>query len=441
MASQAYPASIPGAAPALPVRYVAAVVLGNALEFYDFVAYAFFALQISHAFFPAPTPATSLLLSLATFGAGFLMRPLGGLVLGRMADRRGRRPAMMLSFTLMGVGMVGLALTPSFHSIGVLAPALVLGWRLLQGFALGGEVGPNLAFLVEAAPPARRGFYSSFHPATADAAAFIAGITGMVLAKSLTPGMLDDWGWRAAFLLGAAIVPVGLLLRRSLPETLHAPEPPVPQAQAGAGGYRRVALLGFVMLACATVIGYVQTNLTTYAANTLHMSSLAAFTATMLSGLFMTCFDPVGGWLSDRIGRKPVMIASTAALALCAYPAFFTIVRVHTPAALYLVSALLGALTGLAQPPVLTAVTESLPRAVRAGTMAIVYALAISLFGGSTPFMVTWLIDVSGNPLAPGWYMLAAAVLEVGAMCLMRESAPLVAACPGDDAAAADARG
>jgi len=432
---------MPGAAPALPMRYVAAVVLGNALEFYDFIAYAFFALQISHAFFPARTPATSLLLSLATFGAGFLMRPLGGLVLGRIADRRGRRPAMMLSFTLMGLGMVGLALTPSYHSIGLLAPALVLGWRLLQGFALGGEVGPNLAFLVEAAPPARRGFYSSLHPATADAAAFIAGITGMVLAKTLSPGALDDWGWRVAFLFGASIVPVGLMLRRSLPETLHAPEPPSPQSAAATGSYRRVALLGFVMLACATVIGYVQTNLTTYAANTLHMSSLAAFTATMLSGLFMTCFDPVGGWLSDRIGRKPVMIAATVALALCTYPAFFTIVRFHTPAVLYVAAALLGALTGLAQPPVLTAVTESLPRAVRAGTMAIVYALAISLFGGSTPFMVTWLIDVSGNPLAPGWYMLAAAVLEVGAMCLMRESAPLVATSPAEGTAAAGARG
>jgi MFS family permease len=430
---------VSGTAPALPVRYVAAVALGNALEFYDFVAYAFFALQISHAFFPAHTPGASLLLTLATFGAGFLMRPLGAAVLGRMADRRGRRPAMMLSFTLMGLGMVGLALTPSYHSIGLVAPALVLGWRLLQGFALGGEVGPNLAFLVEAAPPSRRGFYSSFHPATADAAAFIAGLTGMVLAKTLTPDSLSDWGWRVAFLLGATIVPVGLILRRSLPETLHAPEPQASQPVPAATGYRRVALLGFVMLACATVIGYVQTNLTTYAANTLHMSALAAFTATMLSGLFMTCFDPVGGWLSDRLGRKPVMIASTVALALCAYPAFFAIVRVHTPAALYLASAVLGALTGLAQPPVLTAVTESLPRAVRAGTMAIVYALAISIFGGSTPFMITWLIDVSGNPLAPGWYLLAAAVIEVGAMCLMRESAPLVAGYVGTGAAAADA--
>jgi MFS family permease len=422
------------------MRYVVAVALGNALEFYDFVAYAFFALQISHAFFPARTPATSLLLSLATFGAGFLMRPLGSIVLGRMADRQGRRPAMMVSFTLMGLGMLGLALTPSYHSIGFLAPALVLGWRLLQGFALGGEVGPNLAFLVEAAPASRRGFYSSLHPATADAAAFIAGLIGMVLAKSLTPSMLDDWGWRVAFLLGASIVPVGLMLRRSLPETLHQPEPDA-GPPAGAAAYRRVALLGFVMLACATVIGYVQSNLTTYAANTLHMSPLAAFTATMLSGLFMTGFDPLGGWLSDRIGRKPVMIVSTVALALCAYPAFFTIVRVHTPAALYAASALLGALTGLAQPPVLTAVTESLPRAVRAGTMAIVYALAISLFGGSTPFMVTWLIDVSGNPLAPGWYMLAAAVIEVGAMCLMRESAPLARSYPGKAPAAAQAGG
>ena len=144
-----------------PLRDLVAVVAGNGLEFYDFIAYAFFALQIGRCFFPARTPGTGLLLSLATFGAGFLMRPLGAAVIGRLADRAGRRPAMLMSFSLMGLGMVGLALTPSYHSIGVAAPLLVIAWRLLQGFSVGGEVGPSLAYLAEAAPPARRGLYCS----------------------------------------------------------------------------------------------------------------------------------------------------------------------------------------------------------------------------------------------------------------------------------------
>jgi len=362
------------------------------------------------------------LLSLATFGAGFLMRPLGGVVLGRLADRRGRRPAMMLSFTLMGAGMVGLALTPSYHQIGVAAPLLVIGWRLLQGFAVGGEVGPSLAFLVEAAPPARRGLYSSLQPATADAASVVAGLVGVVLATVLTPQALDEWGWRLAFLLGAAVVPVGLLIRRSLPETLHAPESAPPPS---AGSHRRVAVLGFAMLASATVIGYVQTNLTTYAAHTLHMGARTAFLATLINALCMTCFDPVGGWLSDRVGRKPVMIGATALLAACTYPAFRAIVGFHTPGALFAAAAVLGVLTGISQPPVLTALAESVSRALRAGTVAIVYALAISVFGGSTQLIVNWLIRASGNPLAPGWYMLCAALIGVLSMSLMRESAPL----------------
>jgi len=410
------------AAPRLPARHVAAVVIGNGLEFYDFIAYAFFALQISRTFFPAQDPTSSLLLSLATFGAGFLMRPVGGVVLGRLADRLGRRPAMMLSFMLMGLGMVGLALTPSYHSIGLAAPLLVIAWRLLQGFAVGGEVGPSMAFLVEAAPPGQRGFYSSLQPATADAASVAAGLVGLVLATLLSAQALDEWGWRVAFLLGAAVVPVGLLIRRSLPETLLEADTVAPPPTRG--GPRRVALLGFAMLGSATVIGYTQTNLTTYAAHTLHMSSQTAFLAIMINALCMTCCDPLGGALSDRIGRKPVMIGATALLAACTYPAFRLIVGLHTPAALFGAAALLGVLTGISQPPVLTALAESVPRALRAGTVAIVYALAISIFGGSTQLIVNWLIRATGNPLAPAYYMLCAALIGVLSMCLMHESAP-----------------
>src|SRR3954467_3766661 len=197
-----------------PLKQVLAVVAGNGLEYYDFVTYAFFAAQIGRTFFPSDTPGTSLLASLATFGAGFLTRPLGALVIGRYADRAGRKPAMLLSFWLMGIAVVGLPLVPAFASIGLAAPLLVIGFRLLQGFALGGEVGPNTAFLMEAAPARHRGFYVSLQATSADIAVMIAGLVGVLLANLLVPAQLDAWGWRLALLPGAVIVPFGLMLRR-----------------------------------------------------------------------------------------------------------------------------------------------------------------------------------------------------------------------------------
>jgi MFS family permease len=180
-------------------RQIAAVVVGNALEFYDFLTYAFFAVHIGNAFFPSRNPSSSLLLSLATFGAGFLMRPVGGLVIGRMGDRVGRKPAMLLSFSCMGIAMSGLALTPSYASIGITAPILVIAFRLLQGFALGGEVGPTTAYLMESAPVGRRGLYASLQYSTQGLAVMTAGLIGVLLARVLDPEALDVWGWRVAF--------------------------------------------------------------------------------------------------------------------------------------------------------------------------------------------------------------------------------------------------
>ncbi len=207
----------------LPVRQVAAVVMGNALEFYDFGTYSYFALQIGRTFFPTQNPLSSLLLSFATFGVGFLTRPVGAVVVGRLADRTGRRPAMVLTFLLMGIAICGIALTHSYRSIGLAAPIMVLGWRLLQGFALGGEMGPTAAFLVEAAPPARRGFYGSLQFSAQAFSGFAAGLVGFGLSSVLDAQSLDNWGWRGAFMIGATVVPVGLVIRRSSPETLHAP--------------------------------------------------------------------------------------------------------------------------------------------------------------------------------------------------------------------------
>ncbi|HWA31768.1 MAG TPA: MFS transporter, partial [Rhizomicrobium sp.] len=253
----------------LPAHQIAAVAAGNALSFYDFVCYAFFATQIGESFFPSHDPTISLLASLATFGVGFFTRPLGGLVIGRFADRAGRKPAMMLSFTLMGVGIVGLAFTPSYHSIGVAAPILFILFRLIQGFALGGEVGPTTAYLIEAAPPLKRGFYAALTYATQDGGVLVAGIIGTTLAATLSPDALTNWGWRAAFLVGAAIIPFGLVVRRSLPETLEdkTDEPP-PSLKP----FLRVAILGLMMLLTGTVCNYSIEYMTTYANQTLHMN-------------------------------------------------------------------------------------------------------------------------------------------------------------------------
>ena len=416
-----------------PVGQVLAVVSGNALQFYDFVTYAFFAPEIGAAFFPAASPSTSLLASLATFGAGFLTRPLGAFVIGRFGDRAGRKPAMLLSFLLIGVAVIGLPLVPTYASLGVAAPVLVVGFRLLQGFALGGEVGPSTAFLMEAAPPRRRGLYVTLQATSADAAVGVAGLVGFVLAALLDKPALEAWGWRVALLLGAVIVPFAFVARRSLTETLTLPGEAneiVPVAS------RRIVPLGLVLLATATTTNYLLEYMTTYARVTLGMSTAVAFGATVVIGFCGLVCDTLGGWLSDRFGRKPVMVLPWVLLALAVFPAFWLLEHLRTRAALYTASAVLASISTVSSATILVAITESLPRRARSGGLALIYALAISVFGGSAQFFVTWLIRVTGNPLAPAWYMLSGVLVGLAALALLPETAPVKTARAGDAAAA-----
>lgn len=407
---------------ALRPRQIAAVAAGNALEFYDFVTYAFFAVQIGRTFFPSQSPSGSLLASLATFGAGFLTRPLGAFVIGRLGDRRGRKPAMLISFGLIGVAVTGLALTPSFARIGPLAPVLAVCLRMLQGFALGGEVGPSTAFLIEAAPPLRRGLYTSFQAMSADLAVLAAGLVGVVLSSIMDAPALDAWGWRIALLLGAAIIPFGLMLRRSLDETLHdgdAVAPVRPQ------GLARIVVPGLAMLAGATTTNYLLDYLTTYAATTLGMPARLAFGATMVVGLCGVVCDPLGGWLSDRFGRKPVLIVPACLLLVSVFPCFWALEHARSSLVLYGAAALLATCSTLSNVSVIVVITESLPKAARSGGLGMIYACAISVFGGSAQFIVAWLIQVTGNPLAPAWYMTGGVVLGLAAVLQLRETAPI----------------
>jgi len=405
-------------------RHIVAVVTGNALEFYDFVTYSFFAVYIGRAFFPESLTRFSLLASLATFGVGFIMRPIGAYVIGRMGDRIGRKPAMLLSFSLMGLGIAGLALTPSYARIGLAAPVLVVICRLVQGFALGGEVGPTTAFLIEAAPPERRGLYASLQYTTQDFAVLVAGLIGLGLASTLSEQALQDWGWRAALLAGVAIVPFGLVLRRALPETLDAPAargvPDVPVRS-----HLRVAALGAMMLAAATTANYTNEYLAPYAIHDLHMSASVAFGATVIVGLCGVVCQPVSGILSDWFGRKPVMLIPLSLLLVATLPSFALIAHYRNAAALYSATFILASLLGLGSPACVTWLTESFPPQIRSGALSLVYAVSVSMFGGSTQFMAAALIERTGNPLAPAWYMTGFMVVGLTAMIASRESAPL----------------
>lgn len=408
----------------MPKRQVLAVVVGNGLEFYDFVTYAFFAVQIGRTFFPSTSAAASLLASLATFGVGFLTRPLGALVIGRFGDRAGRKPAMLLSLVLIGVGVVGLPLIPSYASIGIVAPLLAIAFRLLQGFALGGEVGPSTAFLMEAAPRMRRGFYVSLQATSADAAVCIAGLVGVGLAGALDGPALEAWGWRVALLLGAVIIPVAFVIRRTLDETLlHASAGP--PSQEPARSYTRVIVLGLVLLGTATTTNYLLQYMTTYASFTLGMPARVALGATAIIGFSGVICDPLGGWLSDRFGRKPIMIVPWLFLAVAVFPSFWLLERLRSGAALYGACAVLGSISTLSSATIIVAITESLPQRQRSTGIALTYALAISVFGGSTQFVVAWLIQVTGNPLAPAWYMFCGVIIGLVTLSQLPETAPV----------------
>ena len=412
--------------PQLGLKQVAAVGAGNALAFYDFLAYTFFASQIGDTFFPIKNSDMRLLTSLIVFGVSFLARPVGALLIGTWADRAGRRPAMVLTFTMMGVSILGLALTPSYAAIGWAAPILAVIFRLLQAVALGGEVGPSTAYLVEAAKPERRGLYVGFSAATQDAGVLLAGVVGTVLSSLMTTQQLTSYGWRIAFIIGASIVPFGLILRRRLTETLVIEEGSA--APIDYTPYIRITVLGLLLLATATICNYVLDLMTTYAGHTLHMNITVAFGATVVIGLFNVVTDMLGGWLTDRFGRKPQLILAYGTLAIVVVPLFWMIVQYRDATALFIGSAFISTMLGIGGAPIVTAITESVPPRIRSGAMGTIYALSISVFGGSAQPMVQWLLIKTGNPLVPGYYMLASLVIGVVAGVMLYETAPRVLA-------------
>jgi MFS transporter, MHS family, citrate/tricarballylate:H+ symporter len=420
----------PGQDGVMSARSIFGATIGNMLEFYDFITYSFFAIQIGHTFFPIQSEFGSLMLSLATFGVGFVTRPIGAVFIGAYSDRAGRRPAMMLSYVMMGTAIVALALTPSYGTIGITAPILAILARMVQGFSLGGEVGPTTAYLMEAAPITRRGLAVSFQPASQQIAATAGGLVGVILSETMSSTALDSYGWRIAFLIGAITLPVGLWLRTGLAETLHLEERDAPSENANAKrsdllrANLHVVILGLFVLASGTIITYVTQYMTTYAENTLHVNPDLAFATTTVSNGTGIIAALLGGWLADRLGRWPVMVWPQVCALLLTYPVFLWIVQSRGAWALLGGLGLLSFISSIPFSAFYVALIESLPKNIRGGTFATIYAVAIATFGGTAQLVVTWLIHVTGNPLAPAWYMLFATAVGLIAMTLMRETAP-----------------
>ena len=418
----------PAEKPALRVGAVAAVVLGNALEFYDFTIYVFFAEPIGKAFFPSKTPIDSLLASLALFGLGYVMRPIGAATIGAFADRAGRKPAMLVTIALMALGMLMLAVTPGYAVLGTWAQIIVIAGRLIQGLALGGEVGPSTAYLLEAAPDRQRGFVASWQIASQGCAALFAGLAATALGAILGEAAMADWGWRVMVLIGLAVVPVGLVIRSHLPETAGegATRDAAPSTFAVLGRlveeHGRMLALAFCFIAAAAVSNSIGTNMPTYAKSTLGLTGKVSNAVPIALGVASVLFPLLGGWLADRYGRRPVMIWPRLAIAIIAIPVFAWLAHHPSAGPVYFVTFLMSALSSINAAGGIVGIPELLPRAVRSAGLSIVYALSVSIFGGSTNYLVNKLIAVTGDKLAPAYYLVAFSIVGTIAAWLLPET-------------------
>jgi MHS family proline/betaine transporter-like MFS transporter len=416
---------VPAIGPTVKPLQIAAAVIGNALEWYDFIIFGFLTVVVSRLFFPAESQYASLLLTTATFGVGFFMRPIGGILLGIYADHHGRKAALLLIVGLMTAAIAMIGFAPTYAAIGVAAPLLIVLARLLQGFATGGEFASATSFLVESAPAHRRGFYGSWQMVGQGLAVLIGALLAALVTRTLTSEALDSWGWRVPFLFGLVIGPVGLFIRRHLQETeafLEARNTANPERGLGITLATNVkeALVCMGIITSGTISFYViLLYMPTFARMQLHLPLDQAFIAQSISLACMIILTPVFGALSDRIGRKPIILGALIPYLGLAYPLFLWLHDNSSFRNLAIVQIVLCCLLGAFFGPMSTAVAEQFAPRARSTGLGIAYNLAVMIFGGFAQFFVTWLIEVTGSPIAPSFYvMFGAAIGIVAALSL-----------------------
>ena len=404
------------------VRAVVRVTTGNFLEMYDFMIYGYYATAIGRAFFPRGSEFASLMLALGTFGAGFLMRPLGALTLGAYIDRHGRRAGLILTLALMSIGTLSIALTPTYAAIGLAAPLIVVAGRLVQGLSAGVELGGVSVYLAEIATPGRKGLYVSWQSASQQVAVVFAALIGVVLHQFLSDADVDAWGWRIPLLIGCLIIPLLFMLRRSLDETeafeRRAYRPSMRVIMRSVIAYWRIVLSGCMMVMLTTVAFYTITAYTpTFGRSALHLDERDVLVVTCCAGLSNFFWLPVMGALSDRIGRRPLLVACPVLMLLTAYPALAWLSHAVSFPNLLIVELWLSFIYGSYNGAMVVHLTEIMPAHVRASGFSLAYSLATALFGGFTPMIATYLIAVTNNTAMPGvWLSCAALVSLVAAL-------------------------
>ena len=414
---------------------VVRVSSGNFLEMYDFMVFGYYASAIGAAFFPTGNKFLSLMLSLMTFGAGFLMRPLGAIVLGAYTDKHGRRAGLLLTLGLMSVGIFSIACVPGYAAIGLLAPLFVLVGRLLQGFSAGMELGGASVYLSEIATPGHKGFYVSWQSASQQVAVMFAALAGMTLNATLPAEAMTIWGWRVPLLLGCIIIPVLFLLRRSLQETdeftAHRRHPSTSEILRSLLENWRIVAIGTMLVTMTTVSFYMITAYTpTFGNSVLHLGSKESLLVTLCVGASNLFWLPVMGSLSDKVGRRPLLFIFTILMLVTAYPAMLWLVSAPSFARLLAVELWLSFIFGSYNGAMVVFLTEIMPAHVRTSGFSLAYSLATAIFGGFTPAVCTYFIHVTGNRAIPGVWLSFAAACGLGAALLARPQAALVEAAP-----------
>ena len=391
---------------------------GNFLEQFDFFLFGFYASAIAKAFFPSTNETASLLNTFGVFWLGALMRPVGAIVLGAYIDKIGRRQGLIVTLAIMAAGTVVIAFCPSYATIGIAAPIIVLLGRLLQGFSAGVELGGVSVYLSEIATPGNRGFYTSFQSSSQQVAIFVASIIGFILSELMPADTVAAWGWRIPFFIGCMIIPLIFFLRRTLEETpaflAMKKHPTTSEVFASAMANWRIVILGMMIAVLTTTTFYFVTVYTpTFGKTVLKLSTQDALLVTLLVAVTNFFWNPVGGALSDRIGRKPVLLTIAILSLLTTYPALHWLVQNPTFGKLLAVQMMLSFYFGVYSGTMLGALVEIVPAHVRTTSFSLAFALAAGLFGTFTPFASTWLIEKTGDKASPCYWLMFGALLGI----------------------------
>jgi MHS family proline/betaine transporter-like MFS transporter len=400
----------------LPVRLIAAGTVGNIMEWYDFAVYGYFAATIGRHFFPSEDAAASLIAAFGVFAAGFLMRPLGGVVFGHIGDRVGRKAALTISVLAMAVPTFLIGLLPDYATLGPAAAVLLVALRMIQGLSVGGEYTTSIVFLVEGAGRKHRGFAGSWSGFGAVGGILLGSAVGALVTLTLAPDQVDRWGWRVPFLAGLFVGLAGLYVRRHLPEGAGAAGHArgySPVWEALRSHWRTILRIGLLnvingvgfYVAFVFLVTYMQT-----VGGLREAEALAINTANMLALLALM---PLAGWLSDRAGRKPLLVAGIGGLLVLAWPLFWALH--HPSSASWNFTGQLGfaVCIGLFGGALPVTMVEATSRAVRCSAISVGYNLCVGVLGGLSPLVATWLIQRTHDDLSPAYYVMGAALISL----------------------------